>query len=108
MNVRNFMWSKTEKSVARRAFDRAYCRECEAVAQRISEMSRDLATPEDLWRLHDFLSEKRKEIDTKYDYRYSVLIFVLARLLKEGWLHAADLDGLQEEKVSTISSWANM
>src|SRR5688572_3262836 len=102
MNARDIQWSKTEKSIARRAFDRAYRRECEAITKRINSMMHDIANPEDIWRLHDFLSETRKEIDEKYDYRYSVLIFVFARLMKEGWLKEADLDGLHEDKVSKI------
>jgi hypothetical protein len=68
----------------------------------------DIANLRDLWHLHDFLSEKCVEIDEKYDYRYSVLIFVFARLMKEGWLKASDLDGLHEEKVSKIIDLANM
>ena len=35
-------------------------------------------------------------------YRYSVLLFVFARWLQEGGLHAAELEGLQPEKVSRI------
>ena|SRR5881296_239056 len=108
MNARNLTWSKTEKLVARQAFDSAYRRECEAIAQRISAMSRNIAHPEDIWQLHDFLSEQREAIDTKYDYRYSVLIFVFARLMREGWLHASHLDGLHAEKVSMIRALANM
>jgi hypothetical protein len=108
MNARHITWSKTEKSAARRAFDLAYRRECEAITQRIRDMIHDLAKPEDLWRLHDFLSEKREEIDEKYDYRYSVLIFVFARLMREGWLKASDLEGVHEDKVSRIMALADM
>jgi hypothetical protein len=108
MNMRNLPWSKTEKVIAKRAFESAYRRECQAVAQRIRDMSRDITTPEDLWHLYDFLRDKRAEIDVKYDYRYSVLLFVFARLLKEGWLHAAELEGLRPEKVSRIGALVNM
>jgi hypothetical protein len=108
MNVRDIKWSTTEKSVARRAFDSAYRRECEAITKRIRGMIRDLANPNDIWRLHDFLSEKHEEIGAKYDYRYSVLIFVFARLLKEGWLKESDLHGLHDDKVSKIIALANM
>jgi hypothetical protein len=108
MNVREIKWSTTEKSVARRAFECAYGRECEAIMKRIRGVMRDLANPNDIWRLHDFLSEKREEIDGKYDYRYSVLIFVFARLLKEGWLKESELDGLHDDKVSKIIALANM
>jgi hypothetical protein len=108
MHARDITWSKTEKSVARVAFDLAYRRECEAISKRINDMIRDIANPGDIWRLHDLLSEKREEIDEKYDYRYSVLIFVFARLMKEGWLKASDLGGLHEDKVARIIALANM
>lgn len=108
MHARNLPWSKTEKAIARRAFESAYRRECQSVAQRIRDMSCEMTTPEDLWGLHDFLRDKRAEIDAKYDYRYSVLLFVLARLLKEGWLHTAELEGLQAEKVAMIDGLVNL
>ncbi len=38
----------------------------------------------EVWQVHDFLSEKRDEVDRKYDYRYSVLISMFGRLLHEG------------------------
>jgi hypothetical protein len=49
-----------------------------------------------LWRLHDYLTEKRKETDEKYDYRYSVLRFVFARLICEGWMHQEDIKGISD------------
>ena len=52
--------------------------------------------------IHDFLTEELKKIEDKYDYRYSVLIFVFARLLKEGWLKESDLDGLDKDKIEKI------
>jgi hypothetical protein len=36
---------------------------------------------DDIWGLHDFLTEKRNEVDEKYDYRFSVLDFVFSRLI---------------------------
>jgi len=49
------------------------------------------------------LSDKRLEIDAKYDYRYSVLVSVFARLVQEGWLSEGDLRGLAAEKLEAIS-----
>ena len=54
------------------------------------------------------MSEQRKKTDEKYDFRYSVLVFVLARLLKERWLEKADLDGLGEDKIEKIKYLAAM
>jgi hypothetical protein len=39
---------------------------------------------------------------SKYDYRYSVLLFVFARLLKKGWIMAPDLQELADDKIEAI------
>ena len=36
------------------------------------------------WGVLEFLAAKQREIERKYDYRYSVLTGVFARLLAEG------------------------
>ena len=44
--------------------------------------------------------------EEKYDYRYSVLRFVFARLLQEGWIKPEDLSGISEDKLQEISAIA--
>ena len=101
-------WSKKEKTVARRAFENAYEKECKDLIKQIRERANEANDPNDLWRLHDFLNERIKEIENKYDYRYSMLIFVFARLIKEGWIEVGDLKGLTEEKIAKIRYLAKM
>lgn len=102
------MWSKNEKSVARQAFDKAYERENKELVNNIKEMANTAKTSEDIWQLHDFLTEKRSEIDNKYNYRYSVLMFVFGRLVREGWVALDDLEGLSEDKIEKIKHIINM
>lgn len=102
------MWSKTEKGVARQAFGRAYERECKELSNKVKEMANTAKTPEDIWELHEFLTEKRKEIDEKYDYRYSVLILVFGRLLREGRIGLDDFEGLDEDKITKIKNIADL
>ncbi len=64
--------------------------------------------PDGLWQVHDFLTKKQKEIDQKYDYRYSVLTRVFGILVREGWLTPDDLAGLSEEKMTEITRIAEM
>ncbi len=71
-------------------------------------MLRDSAEPDKIWRIDDFLSEKRKEFNRKYDFRYSVLIGVFGRLLQEGWVTQEDLAGLQADKLEFIQTIAAM
>ena len=102
MNLREMNWSKAEKETARRAFARAYRKECGVIAATIREMTETASEPEDLWRIHDLLTRERRQTDEKYDYRYSVLLFVFARLLREGWISEADLQGLSDDKIEAI------
>jgi len=102
------MWSKKEKEVARQAFGRAYERECKELSNKVKEMANSVKTPEDIWELHEFLAEKREEIDEKYDYRYSVLILVFGKLLREGWIRLNDLEGLDEDKIIKIKNIAEL
>jgi hypothetical protein len=95
-------WSRSEKTIARRAYDQAYDRELAALADEVRRRATAIAEPHHIWALHDFLTRRRKEIDQTYDYRYSQLVFVFARLIGEGWLSEADLTGLADEKLAKI------
>ena len=107
ITMEDVKWSKTEKKIARAAFEKAYERECFDFVEKIRFEAEKLSKPDDIWRLHDFMSKKIKEIGEKYDYRYSVLILVLARLIKEQWLDYKDLKGLAETKIERIESLIN-
>ena len=98
----NFKWSEAEKKIARRAFDSALKRECAAVMEKLKGLALTAEKPEDIWAIHDYLTDQRKVIDGKYDYRYSQLIIVFARLLAEKWIEDKDLEGLNEEKLQAI------
>jgi hypothetical protein len=95
-------WSKSEKKIARLAFGSAYERECMAIAHDVREMVAGINEPSDVWEIHDYLTEKRKEVDRKYDYRYSILLFVFARLICEEWIKEEDLEGLSGDKLQEI------
>jgi hypothetical protein len=60
----------------------------------------------DLWDLESYLTQRRKEIDGKYDYRYSRLTHVFGKLLHEGRLREEELRGLREDKRKSIRSIA--
>jgi hypothetical protein len=95
-------WSDVEKKVARRAFALAFERECMTIAAKVKKLMAKDSAPGAIWRVHDYLSTQRKEIDTKFDYRYSVLIDVFGRLVAESWLSLDDLAGLSDEKIERI------
>ena len=99
-------WSKSEKAIARTAFDAALGRELHEVIQKAKQMANEIQQSSDLWDLEHYLTERRKEIDRKYDYRYSQLTHVFGRLLYEGRVSEEELSGLREDKLQPIRSFA--
>ena len=99
-------WSRSEKAIARKAFDGVLKRELHEAIQEAKRMCSQIKEPADLWDLEHYLTQRRKEIDYKYDYRYSRLTHVFARLLQEGRLSEEELSGLREDKLKSIRSYA--
>jgi hypothetical protein len=103
-----FTWSKKEKEVARRIFDKALEREINQIKDRIIKLLTKYKEPTDIWKIHDYLSEKREEISLKYDYRYSVLMRVFSILYEEGYISDDDMVGLSDEKIDQIKEMAGV
>ena len=99
-------WSKSEKAIARTAFVAALKRELQDVMQKTKQMANQIKEPAEVWELEHYLTERRKEIDRKYDYRYSQLTLVFGRLLYEKRVGEEELGGLREDKLKPIRSLA--
>jgi hypothetical protein len=104
MQATEIKWTQTEKKIAQQAFQKAYEREINALLQLVREQASEISELDDLWRLNDFLSARRHEIDSKYDYQYSILIFTFASLVKARWLHIDELKGLDADKIAKINA----
>ena len=100
------IWSKSEKAIARTAFDAALKRELQEVIQETKQMANQINEPADLWDLEHYLTQRRREIDRKYEYKYSQLTHVFGRLLHEQRLCEEELRGLREDKLKSIRSFA--
>ena len=99
-------WSRSEKAIAHKAFDAAVERELQEVIREAKQKASQIQEAEHLWDLEHYLTQRRKEIDRKYDYRYSQLDLVFGRLLREKWIGEEDLRGLGEYKLRAIRSCA--
>lgn len=102
----DLIWSRSEKIIARTAFDAALGRELHEVIQETKQRVNQINESADLWDLEHYLTQRRKEIDRKYDYRYSQLTHVFGRLLHEKRLSEEELRGLREDKLKLIRSFA--
>ena len=100
------VWSRSEKAIAHKAFDAALDRELREVIREAKRKAGQIKEPANLWDLEHYLTQRRKEIDRKYDYRYSQLDIVFGRLLREKWIDEEDLRGLGEDKLRAIRSYA--
>ena len=95
-------WSPAEKRIARRVFDAALERELAQVMAEFKRRAAAATLPQDMWAVEKYLAQAGRDIDAKYDYRYSVLEFVLARLLREGRSEDSELDGLSNDRLERI------
>ncbi len=99
-------WSRSEKAIARTVFDAALKRELQEVIQKTKRRANQIDKPAELWDLERYLTQRRKHIDSKYDFRSSRLTRVFGRLLCESRVSEDELRGLREDKVEAIRSCA--
>lgn len=100
--MRELKWSPAEKVIARKAFHLALSRELDAVIREAKDRAAKLEEPSELWELESWLTQRRREIDRTYDFRYSVLPLVFAVLLRDGRIGEDDLHGLSQDKLERI------
>jgi hypothetical protein len=74
--------------------------------RKTKQMANQIKEPADVWDLEHYLTERRKEIDRKYDYRYSQLTQVFGRLLYERRITEEDLRGLVRRGQDEADSFA--
>jgi hypothetical protein len=101
-------WTDAEKKLARRIYNKAYEAECATIAAEAKRMIASAKAPTDIWRVHDYLSKRRKAVDRNYDYRCSVLPRVFGYLMRDGWLTEADFAGLDRDKIDRIKFVAKL
>ncbi len=103
--IRSLKWSPAEKTIARQVFDRALHLELDTVIRETKNMAVKIKDPSELWELERYLGKRRQEIDRQYDYRYSMLLFVFADLIRKGRVGEEELSGLAEAKLEYIRSY---
>jgi hypothetical protein len=101
-------WTDAEQEIARRAFDQAHVRAVSGIIRAVQTHASQLESAEACWKLHDFLSIQRHEIEGRFDFRLPGLLFVFASLVKDGLLQLEDLEGLDQEKLNKIAAMARM
>jgi hypothetical protein len=76
-------WSRSEKAIVGKAFDAALERQIHGVTQEAKRMATPIKQSLDLWNLEYYLTERRKQINCRYEHRSSQLTLVFGRLLYE-------------------------
>ena len=106
--MHDLKWSEREKKIARHAFETALQQELSEVVAKFKEMAAHAEKPEDIWAIEEWLGQQRRNIDTKYDFRYSQLVMVFGRLVRENRITEQQLEGLAEEKLAFIERIATL
>jgi hypothetical protein len=106
--MEHLTWSASEKRVARNVFESALQAELAEILIEFKRRAAAIKSPEEMWSLRKYLETSQREVETKYDYRYSELIFVFGRLLRENRIQAEQLQGLDEVKMEYIHRIVNL
>jgi hypothetical protein len=106
--VHDLKWSEGEKKLARRVFEEALSAELAELIVDFKAKAAAVVRPDDMWSIGELLHRRRREIDEKYDYRYSQLLAVFGRLVRDGRIQDAQLAGMSEEKLSYIRRIASL
>lgn len=83
-------------------FESAVEAELAELIERFKTRAAAVQTAEEMWAVGDYLKEAQREFESKYDYRYSELILVFGRLVREGRISESQLEGLSQEKRDVI------
>jgi hypothetical protein len=58
--------------------------------------------------MEHWLMRRRHEIESKYDFRYSVLPLAFAKLIRDGRISEGELNGLGEDKLEVTRLAASL
>jgi Photoprotection regulator fluorescence recovery protein len=95
-------WTHSEKKIARRVFLAALERELAEVMAQFKSRAAAAVEPDDIWSMEEYIAQTRRNIDEKYDYRYSRLDMLFGWLLREKRIDEADLEGFSEDRLAYI------
>jgi hypothetical protein len=104
--VYDWKWSDAEKKLSRAVVEEARLTELAETLADFKARAAALTSIGDMWPLEDYLRSRRRELDEKYEYRYSHLPWLFARLLREGRIKPEQLSKLSEEKLNEIRRMA--
>jgi steroid 5-alpha reductase family enzyme len=106
--MEHLSWSPSEKRLAREVFEPAATAEEAQLLREFKQKVATIAEIQDLWALRRTLEQSEREFQSKYDYRYSQLLFLLGRLVREGRVQELELQGLSEQKLEYIRRIATL
>jgi Photoprotection regulator fluorescence recovery protein len=95
-------WSPSEKKLARSVYDAAVAAELGDLLAEFKARAARVTEPHEMWAIGEDLWRTRRDFDAKYDFRYSQLLMVFGRLVREGRVQEAQLSGLSEDKLAII------
>ena len=108
--MHDLKWSPADKAHSRSLFEQALNAELAETLVALKAKAAAASEPDDMWAIHDYLGARRRDIDRKYDYRYSQLIFVFVFgvLLREARIQESQLCGLSQDKQEMIKRFASL
>ncbi len=106
--MQNLTWSANEKQLARTVFERAALEEERELLEYFKRKSATLKNMEGLRSLLHEMQETERRYQEKFDFRYSQLIILFGRLVREGRIGIEVFNGFSQEKLEFIEKIASL
>lgn len=106
--MHDLKWSEREKKIARRVFDQVVANDLNCVLEKMKQRAAAARSPKDMWDLRRFLEREQRRIDETYEFRYSNLPLMFARLVVEGGIQLDDLAELGEDKRELVGQGVDL
>lgn len=100
--MNDWKWSVAERKLAQRVYEHARLAELDETLVEFKRLAAAAPTVDEMWPLEEYLRSRRRALDEKYQFRYSLLPWLFARLVREGRVAPAELAGLSQEKLGEI------
>jgi hypothetical protein len=101
-------WIDSEKKIARRVYDLALNQEYTEIIEEFKIKALRVKSSEDLWAMQKYLENAHRDLEARYDFRYSQLIIVFGNLMHRGRIAKDQLKGLSENKINEICRIASI
>jgi hypothetical protein len=101
-------WTNPEKEIARNLYAKVVLEEYDEIIKDFKRRAQKVKTRDEFWEMENYIKEVHRDLEARFDPRYSQILFVFGSLLRRGKISNEQLKGLSNEKINEIHRIAKL